>query len=292
MNDTKYTVRDFNEQFKTDADCLQYLFDQRFPNGGTCEKCGKSGCFHPMTGRRQYACAWCGFQIAPTAGTIFHKSPTSLKTWFHAMFLITASRNGVSAMELMRQTGVTYKTAWRINHQIRQLMNQKPAVFTGTVEAYETYIGGKRKGKAGRGAAGKTPVIGVLERGGNIVAKATSDVSSDSVVPHIAKNTQRGATVMTDEFKSYYPLKTLGFNHKTIKHRDGKYVDGDIHTNGIESFWAQLKRSINGTFHHVSPRHLPKYLNEFVYRHNHRHSEQPMFSRLIATAGEQRDSAL
>jgi transposase len=287
----KYTIRDFNEQFQTDADCLKYIFDQQFPDGVTCEKCSKKDCFHPITGRRQYACAWCGFQIAPTAGTIFHKSPTSLKTWFHAIFLITASRNGVSAMELMRQTGVTYKTAWRINHQIRQLMNQKAEMFTGPVEADETYIGGKGKGKRGRGASGKTPVIGVLQRGGNIVAKAASDVSSDSVVPHIAKNTQRGAVVMTDEYKSYYPLKTLGFDHKTIKHSEHKYVDGDIHTNGIESFWAQLKRSINGTFHHVSPQHLPKYLNEFVYRHNHRHSETPMFSRLIASAHEQRDSA-
>jgi transposase len=288
----KYTIREFNEQFQTDADCLQYLFDQRFPNGGTCDKCGKSDCFHPVTNRKCYACAWCGFQLHPTAGTIFHKSSTSLKTWFHAMFIMTASRNGVSAMELMRQVGVTYKTAWRMNHQIRQLMNDKPATFCGTVEADETYIGGKHKGRSGRGAHGKTPVIGVLERGGSIVAKATPDVSSDSVVTNIAKTTRLGATVMTDEFPSYRPLGRVGFDHKTIKHREHKYVDGDIHTNGIESFWAQLKRSINGTFHHVSPKHLQKYLNEFSYRHNHRKSETPMFSRLIETAGEQRDLAV
>jgi transposase len=288
----KYTIKNFNEQFKTDADCLQYLFEQRFPDGGTCEKCGKSGCFHLMTGRRQYACAWCGFQVAPTAGTIFHKSPTSLRTWFHAMFLMTASRNGVSAMELMRQTGVTYKTAWRINHQIRQLMDQKGEAFTGTVEADETYIGGRRKGVGGRGAKGKTPVVGVLERGGNIVAKATPDVSAKSLVTNISKNVERGAKVMTDEFQSYKQLRNLGFDHQTVNHGSGQYVNGDIHTNGIESFWAQLKRSINGTFHHVSRQHLPKYLNEFVYRHNHRHSDLPMFCRLVETAGEQRDSAV
>jgi transposase len=288
----KFTIKDFNEQFKTDADCLQYLFNQRFPNGGTCEKCAKTDCFYPVTDRKCYACSWCGFQVSPTAGTIFHKSPTSLKTWFHAMFLITASRNGVSAKELQRQTGVTYKTAWRINHQIRQLMNEKPNLFTGTVEADETYIGGKRKGKAGRGAKAKTPVIGVLERGGDVVAKATPDCSSVSLVTNIAKTTKLGATVMTDEWRGYASLGAIGFDHKTIKHKDGNYVDGDIHTNGIESFWAQLKRSINGTFHHVSSKHLQKYLNEFSYRHNHRHSEIPMFSRLVATAGEQRDSAV
>ncbi|HXD01282.1 MAG TPA: IS1595 family transposase [Verrucomicrobiae bacterium] len=292
MNDTKYTIRDFNEQFKTDADCLQYLFEQRYPDGGTCEKCSKSGCFHPIKDRRQYACAWCGFQIAPTAGTIFHKSPTSLKTWFHAMFLMTASRNGVSAMELMRQTGVTYKTAWRINHQIRQLMIEGQCKFSGTVECDETYIGGVCKGQTGRGAGGKIPVVGVLKRGGNIKVKAMPNVSAKSLVTNIVKATNRGATVMTDEFPSYNSLASLGFKHKTICHKEGKYVDGDIHTNGIESFWAQLKRSINGTFHHVSPQHLQKYLNEFVYRHNHRHSEQALFCRLMATAGEQRDSAV
>ena len=297
----KYTVKDFNEQFKTDADCLQYLFDQRFPNGGTCEKCTKSDCFHPMTGRRQYACAWCGFQIAPTAGTIFHKSPTSLKTWFHAMFLMTASRNGVSAMELMRQTGVTYKTAWRMNHQIRQLMNESPELLSGIVEADETYIGGKIENKhaskkngspRGRSTKGKTPVIGVVERGGDVVAKVSARVDGKTLTKNIAKNVALGSTVMTDEFSAYRPLKVIGFDHQTINHQQDEYVRGNIHTQSIDSFWAQLKRSINGTFHHVSEQHLQKYLHEFVYRHNHRHSEQPMFCRLVATAGEQRDSAV
>lgn len=208
------------------------------------------------------------------------------------MFLITASRNGVSAMELMRQTGVTYKTAWRINHQIRQLMNSKSEMFKGPVEADETYIGGVRKGRSGRGAKGKTPVIGVLNRGGDIVAKATTDCSSESLVKNIAKTTKLGSTVMTDEWRGYNALGAIGFNHKRIKHKNGNYVDGDIHTNGIESFWAQLKRSINGTFHHVSSQHLQKYLNEFVYRHNKRHSDVPMFCQMIETVAEQRDSAV
>ncbi len=280
----KYTIKDFNEQFKTEADCLDYIFKQRWPDGGTC-KCGKSDCFHRVSGRKTYACAWCGAQISPTAGTIFHKSPTSLKSWFHAMFLMTASRNGVSAMELMRQTGVTYKTAWRMNHQIRQLMNQTPNLFNGPAEADEAYIGGKRKGKHGRGAAGKTPVIGVLERGGDIAVKATSDISGDSLCGNVAKHVKRGAVVMTDEFTSYKPLTALGFDHRTVLHREGEYVNGNVHTNGVESFWAQLKRSINGTFHHVSRQHLQKYLNEFVYRHNHRHSDLPMFARLVSTVG-------
>jgi transposase len=290
MND-KYTIQKHNDRFPDDAACLQYIFDQRFPNGGTCEKCGKKNCFHPVRGRKSYACAWCGFQVSPTAGTIFHKSSTSLRTWFHAMFLMTASRNGVSAMELMRQTGVTYKTAWRMNHQIRRLMKQKDCQFTGIVEADEAYIGGIKRGVRGRGAKGKTPVIGVLERGGDIAVRTVQDISSSSLTGNICKTTSRGATVMTDELRSYNPLSDLGFNHQRVTHSAGEFVKGEAHTNGIESFWAQLKRSINGTFHHVSSQHLQKYLNEFAYRHNHRHSVEPMFCQLVSTAGEQHDLA-
>jgi transposase len=288
----KYTIRDFNEQFKTDADCLQYLFDQRFPNGGTCEKCAKTDCFHPVTGRKSYACAWCGFQVSPTAGTIFHKSPTSLKTWFHAMFLMAASRNGVSAMELMRQTGVTYKTAWRMNHQIRSLMQDEPEMLKGTIEADETYIGGRRPGKCGRGAAGKTPVAGIMQRGGDVKTAAIGNVKAQSLMPHIVFNVEKGSTIYTDEMPSYNKLPHYGFGHDTVNHHKEEYSRGEVHTNGIESFWAQLKRSINGTFHHVSRRHLQKYLNEFSFRHNHRKSVTPMFSRLMAMAGEPRVSAV
>lgn len=290
----KYTIKDFNEQFATDADCLKYILSQQFPDGITCEKCKKKDCFHPMTTRKKFACAWCGFQIAPTAGTIFHKSSTPLKSWFFAIFLMTASRNGVSAKELERQLGVTYKTAFRMMHQIRQLMSEeKPKKLKGTIEADECYIGGKHRGKRGRGAEGKTPVIGVLERGGNVVAKATPDTTAPSLLRNIVKNVAFGSKIMTDEFAGYKGLDACGgYEHETINHSEKIYVDGDIHTNGIESFWAQLKRSINGTYHHVSPQHLQKYLNEFSYRHNHRHSAEPMFAKMIQTVGEQRDSAL
>jgi len=148
----KYTINDFNAQFPDDRACLEFIFDTRFPDGGTC-KCGKTNCFHPVKNRRSYACAWCGAQVYPTAGTIFHKSETSLKTWFFAMFLMSSSKNGVAALELQRQTGVTYKTAHRMGHKIRQLMQSGGDLFTGIVEADETYIGGKNRGR-GRGGWG------------------------------------------------------------------------------------------------------------------------------------------
>ncbi|MGA2541983.1 MAG: IS1595 family transposase [Verrucomicrobiota bacterium] len=286
----RYTIKDFNRQFPDDAACLKYLFDQRFPNGGTC-KCGKTDCFYPVTGRKTFACSWCGFQVSPTAGTIFHKSPTSLRTWFHAMFLMTASRNGVSAMELMRQVGVTYKCAWRINHQIRQLMRGEAILLAGIIEADETYVGGKRPGVRGRGAAGKTPVAGLLERGGDVNVTAVPDCKAATLMPNITAKVQPGSTVFTDEFRSYNGLTQAGFHHAAVDHGRKQYVRGIVHTNGMESFWAQFKRSVHGTFHHVSRKHMQKYLNEFSYRSNHRQGE-PMFVQLASTAGEQRPPAV
>jgi transposase len=127
-----YTLREFQAQFPDERACLDYMFKTRFPDGGTCE-CGKKGCFYPIEKRRSYSCAWCGFQIYPTAGTIFDHSPTPLTSWFFAIFLISTSRNGLAAMELMRQLGVTYKTAWRMNHQIRKLMTGEGPKFSGEV---------------------------------------------------------------------------------------------------------------------------------------------------------------
>ena len=283
---TKYTVKDFNADYQTDADALAFIFKMRYPHGATC-KCGKKDCFHALKKRRVYECAWCGHQLSPTAGTIFHKSSTSLKSWLFAMFLISNSKNGVSAMELQRQLGVTYKTAWRMNHQIRKLMQSDGGMMSGIVEADETYIGGIRPGKRGRGAAGKTPVVGVLERGGDVQAKVADNVKTATVMPNILANVAKGATVCTDELWSYNPLTREGFNHLRVGHAAGEYVRGNAHTNSIEGFWSQLKRSINGTFHHVSKQHLQKYVNEFVYRYNLRGSDFPIFSDLAARVSEQ-----
>lgn len=284
---TKYTVKDFNADYQTDADALAFIFKMRYPNGATC-KCGKKDCWHPVKKRRVYECAWCGYQISPTAGTIFHKSSTSLKSWLFAMFLISNSKNGVSAMELQRQLGVTYKTAWRMNHQIRKLMQSVGGRMSGICEADETYIGGiRRGGKRGRGSENKTPVIGVLERGGNVQAKVAENVKTVTVMPNILANVEKGATVCTDELWSYNPLTKAGYKHQRVGHGAREYVRGNVHTNSIEGFWSQLKRSINGTFHHVSRQHLQKYVNEFVYRYNLRGTESPIFADLSAKVAEQ-----
>jgi transposase len=220
----KYTIKDFNKQFKTDVACLEYIFKQRFPEGATCEKCGVKDHFYPVESRRSYACQ-CGFQLYPTAGTIFHKSPTALKTWFFAMFLMTASKNGVSAKELERQLGVTYKCAWRIAHQIRQLLKEEGVMVSGFVEADETYVGGVRSGgKVGRGAPGKTPVIGVLERGGKVIAKAVPTVNMTTILPHIRDHVAEGSVVLTDELHTYKAMPKAKYKHYVVKHSAKEYV--------------------------------------------------------------------
>jgi len=256
----KYTIKDFQKDFKTDEKCLNFIFNQRYPDGGTCA-CGKTNCFYPVTGRRTYACSHCGKQISPTEGTIFHKSPTSLRSWFFAMFLMSASKNGVSAKELERQIGVTYKCAWRMAHQIRKLMADKGDMLSGVVEADETYIGPKHPGH--RGTYGKAPIVGVLQRGGNVQAVVSDTVSGKALLANIQAKVSEASIICTDEFPGYKGVRHAGYIHETVNHKQGEYVRGIAHTNSLDGFWSQLKRSINGTFHQVSRKHLQNYVNEF-----------------------------
>jgi transposase len=285
----RYTIKDFHKQYRDDSACLEFIYRQAYPQGATCAKCGKVDSFYPVTGRRAYACI-CGHQIHPTVGTIFHKSPTSLKSWFFAMFLMTNSKNGVSAKELERHLGVTYKCAWRMAHQIRQLLKGEVAQLKGIVEADETYIGGKRGSK--NRFSNKTPVIGVLQREGEIVAQAVKTTSKRTILAHIFKNVGYPSTIMTDEFASYRRLRKAGYGHEVVTHGAGEYVRGMCHTNTIEGFWSQLKRSINGTFHHVSRQHLQKYVSEFAYRYNRRNSPTPIFCHLVAQVAERHAPAV
>lgn len=285
-----YILKDFQSQFPDDRACLNFLFKTRWPNGGTCPECAKKDCFYPIEKRRSYSCSWCGYQLYPTAGTIFHKSTTPLTSWFFAMFLMASSRNGVAALELQRQLGVTYKTAWRMAHEIRKLMQGDPAKLKGIVEADETYVGGKRKGKRGRGAAGKTPIVGIAERGGAVKAKVVGVVTTAQAFGHVHQNVEKGATVYTDEFPVYNYLAGYGFKHSIVNHGKKEYVRGATHTNTIEGFWSQLKRSIDGTHHHVSPQHLQKYVDEFAFRYSNRYAAS-MFELMVARTGEQLSEA-
>lgn len=284
MTAKKYTIKDFNNQFPTDDSCLDFLLESRYPAGVNCPKCGKVTKHYKKTGMKFYACEFCGMGVSPTAGTIFHKSPTPLRSWFYAMFLISSTRCGISAKQLERELGVTYKTAWRMFKQIRSLMDEESKPLNGNTEVDETYIGGKHSGTRGRGAGGKTPVVGMVNREeSHVVAKVVADVKARTIMPIIWDNIPRDAnnTIHTDELASYNYVQKLGYTHRIVRHGKGEYVNGNAHVNSIEGFWSLVKRGIGGVYHAVSPKYLQTYFNEYGFRYNHRNSGIPMFVLLL-----------
>ena len=277
----KYAIKDLKKEFNTDAQCVKFVFENRYGLDFACPQCKATGKFYFIESRKRFDCV-CGFTISPLSGTIFHKSSTPLTMWFHAIFLFASSRNGVSAKELERQLGVTYKTAWRLAKQIRILFAQANNPLSGVVEADETYIGGIRKGKRGRGASNKTAVFGIVQRKVEVKAQVVESINIKTIQPIIDSSVVKGASIITDEFNVYNRVKKSGYEHYTIQHGIGEYVRGLVHSNSIEGFWSQLKRSINGTHHSVSPKYLQLYLDEFVWRYSHR--GQSLFPLMLATA--------
>ncbi len=282
-----YTLLDFMRDYPDDETCLDKILELRYGTDPVCESCERETTYHRIKKRRGYACQWCGSHVFPCAGTPFAKSRTPLTKWFYAMYLFTTTRHGVPAKELERQLGVTYKTAWRMGHIIRDLMsNIDIGMLVGEVEVDESYVGGHRPGTTGRGAQGKTIVLGMKQRGGNMRAMVIPDVKGATIEPLIQQHVARGTTVHTDEWWAYRYLHWLGYDHRTVRHGRGQYVKDGSHTNSIENFWARLKLSIRGTHIHVSRQYLPKYLTEFSFRYNYRNMPDRMFAVLMATLAQ------
>lgn len=278
-----YTIKDFEKQFPDDNACLEFLKNARYPKGVYCDKCQKITTHYRIANRKVYCCEFCGHTISPSARTIFHKSDTPLRSWFHAIFLMSSTKTGISAKQLQRELGVTYKTAWRIFKQVRKLMDENVNPLTGQVEVDETYIGGKSEGKRGRGASGKTIVMGMVERNGNAVTKIVPNVKSKTLLPMIeAKVAKENKTVVfTDELPSYNKVEKLGYAHEVVQHCAKQYVRGAAHVNTVEAIWSTIKRGIDGVNHSVSPLYLQSYLDSYVFRYNHRKDEYPMFLALL-----------
>ncbi len=279
----KFTLKDFNTQFPNDDACLDWLKDYLYPNGIFCDTCQKTTKHHRDAKRPSYSCDLCGNHVHPTADTIYHKSPTPLRSWFYAVFLMSTTRTGISAKQLERELGVTYKTAWRMFTKIREMMAEGHATFSGAIEADETYIGGKRPGKPGRGAAGKTIVFGMVERGGKAYTEVTPDVKANTLLPIIQEHIPAapGTIIYTDELRSYGRLGKLGYAHETVQHAAKQYVNGSAHVNTVESLWSNTKRGIDGVHHSVSPKYLQHYLDSYTFRYNHRSDTTPMFLSLL-----------
>lgn len=278
-------VRDFFARFPSDEACLKHLFDTRFGQEHVCPKCERDGKWYPIKAEKAFSCQWCGHHIHPMVGTIFEKSRTPLQLWFYAIFLFTTTRHGVSAKELQRQLGVTYKTAWRMGSLIRDHMaaidGDEPLGGGGKiVEIDEAYIGGKtdNKGKFDD----KTTVLGMVERGGKAMIKVIPDTLRPTITDEINENVVKGSEIHTDSHPAYRTLPKHGYGHKTVnKQRDGKYVGPNGETvNAVENFWRHLKCSIKGTHISVSGKHMERYCKEFEYRFNRRMTPSMMFDEL------------
>lgn len=283
----KYTTRDFDRDFPNDDACLDWLFQSRWPDGVHCEKCQRVTPHYRIKGRPCYSCEFCGSHVYPMVGTIFERSTTPLRLWFKAIVQMAVTRFGIYSRQLSRDLGVTVKTGWRMFHQIRKVLTENDGTLFGKVEIDETYVGGKRQGKRGRGAAGKTIVMGMVERKGRVRAKVVPNVKADTLTPEIEANVLRGAIVYIDDLPSYGRLARKSYKHMVVPHSETIYVLGeDIYTNTIDGFWSQLKRSIDGTYHHVTAKYLQRYLDEYAFRYSHRDDEQAMFRKMLGQVAD------
>ena len=272
-------LSDLMERFHSDEKCREVLEELRWPNGVACPRCGVLERHAYDSERHVYDCYSCGYQFSVLAGTIFHDTKLPLRKWFMAVLLMVEAKKGMSANQMKRTIGVSYKTAWYLCHRIRAAMSVVNAdMLTGTIEVDETYVGGKVRGK-GRGYRGnKATVVGVVQRGGEIrlqVARGSDRETLHAIIhKHVAPD---APNIYTDEWAAYRGIGDADTTHETVNHSVEEWVRGDVHTNTVEGVWSLLKRSIVGSFHHVSVKHLDAYLDELEWRFNNR--ENPYLFR-------------
>jgi transposase-like protein len=271
------TLPEINKLYSTDDRCRELLERLRWPEGVTCPRC-KDRRVSRMKDYARFECVGCEYQFTVTSGTIFHDSHLPLPTWFLAVLLLCEAKKGMSAMQIKRTLGIAYKTAWYLCHRIRAAMaTAEKGMLYGTVEMDETYLGGIQRGhqhKPGHPECKKEVVIGLRQRGGETRFFHAEDAKSGTLAQYIRENISEDVDVIvTDEFNAYPgAMKTTGHaeKHKTIKHKAKVYVDGDIHTNTVESAFSLLKRGVIGTWHRISAKHLAAYLEEMTFRFNRR----------------------
>lgn len=288
------TLVDLLTYFESEQVCREYLELFRWPEKITCpyKDCGHDKIFR-FTNGKAYKCAKCRKQFSVKVGTIFEDSKISLKKWYVAIYLITSHKKGISSIQLGKDIVVTQKTAWYMNHRVRHSLGWDipEEKLSGIVEADEHFVGGKEKNKhkskktegtQGRSTQTKTPVAGLVQRGGDVRAKQVADTTGSTLRKFVYENVERGSKLHTDEWWGYNGLEKL-FGRGVIKHAAGEYVDGDCHTNTMEGFWSLLSRGVTGIYHNMSNKHLQKYLDEFVFRYNTRKlTESDRFNLMLS----------
>jgi transposase-like protein len=279
-------MKQFNEQFPISDHCLDYIWQMHYADQ-PCTTCGLYESFHKLPNRPAYQCQ-CGAQVYPLANTPFHKSTTDLRTWFLAIFFMTNTRSGMSAMQFQRISGVTYKTAWRIFKQVRLMMTDDGTPLSNDVEVDEAYIhpnparNTRLKPKLpGKRFYDSEVVFGMVERGGRARITHVKSSGARVLLPEIQKNIEPTATIYSDEYGSYRLLRKRGFEHQTVNHSSQQYVIGRVHTQNVENFWSQFKRGIYGVYRHVDPAYLQHYANEYAFRYSNRKNNTPMFDLLL-----------
>lgn len=275
---------DFIERYSDDSACLQEIVQRRYPKGIICRKCKVVTKHYRIKSRPAYCCKFCRAQTSPLANTIFHRTRVSLRGWFFAIYLLTNTRSGLAALELQRYIKVNYHTAWRMLHKIRETMKTEDSdLLKGIVEIDETYVGWRRNLWHGDNAKDAEVVMGFVERGGRARYRHLPNNGGRTLHAEILKNIDRKAHIMSDQLHAYKNLDRYGYKHDSVLHRR-EYVRGDVYTQTVESGWGMLKRSLSGTYHRTSKKHLQKYLNEFEWRYNHRKEPSEMFEKLLKHA--------